>query len=232
MIAATPNRTLPLESGDRLSLEEFERRYFAMPEVKKAELIEGEVHMGSPVHLIHHGQPHADLQCWMSIYRIATPGVGVGDNSSFRLDKKNEVQPDIALFIEPEFGGRIRPGRKSIMDGAPELIAEISGSSASIDLNRKLKVYRRNEVKEYIVWRTYDDALDWFSLQNGEYVRLAADPADGLLKSTTFPGLWLDPVSLLKRDMPAVLAALNRGTTSPEHAAFVRQLAAKRTTAP
>lgn len=38
----------PLENGDRLSREEFERRYEAMPHVKKAELLEGVVHMGSP----------------------------------------------------------------------------------------------------------------------------------------------------------------------------------------
>ena len=33
----------PLESGDRLIRAEFERRYQAMPHVKKAELIEGVV---------------------------------------------------------------------------------------------------------------------------------------------------------------------------------------------
>jgi hypothetical protein len=225
MIATTAKRILPLEAGDRLTLNEFERRYFAMPEVKKAELIEGEVHMGSPVSLKLHAEPHADLQCWMTTYRAYTSGVGVADNGSFRFDKKNELQPDMALFIQPEFGGRISLGKRSIMDGAPELVAEISGSSASIDRNRKLKVYRRNGVQEYIVWRTYDAALDWFTLQNGEYVPLQADPADGLLKSAAFPGLWLDSVSLLKRDMPAVLAALNRGTALPEHTAFVQKLA-------
>jgi Uma2 family endonuclease len=229
MIAATAKRTLPLEAGDRLTRNEFERRYFAMPEVKKAELIEGEVYMGSPVDVSYHAMPHADLQGWLFNYRIVTPGAGLADNGSFRFDKKNELQPDMALFIQPEFGGRISLGKRSIMDGAPELVAEISGSSASIDRNRKLKVYRRNGVQEYIVWRTYDAALDWFTLQNGEYVPLQADKSDGLLKSAAFPGLWLDSVSLLRRDMPAVLAALNRGTASPEHAAFVQKLASQRT---
>ena len=47
----SPNRpatTPPLEPGDRLSRAEFERRYVAMPHVKKAELIEGVVYMPSP----------------------------------------------------------------------------------------------------------------------------------------------------------------------------------------
>ena len=41
--------TLPLENGDRLTRAEFERRYAAMPRLKKAELIEGIVYVPSPV---------------------------------------------------------------------------------------------------------------------------------------------------------------------------------------
>lgn len=41
--------TPPLENGDRLTREEFEIRYSAMPELKKAELIEGVVYLASPV---------------------------------------------------------------------------------------------------------------------------------------------------------------------------------------
>jgi hypothetical protein len=36
-----------LESGDRLTRQEFERRYTAMPNLKKAELIEGIVYKSS-----------------------------------------------------------------------------------------------------------------------------------------------------------------------------------------
>jgi Uma2 family endonuclease len=217
---------LPLENGDRLTRREFERRYFAMPDVKKAELIEGVVHMGSPVSPEFHGEPHSQLNGWMFTYWLATPGIGVGDNGSFRLDKKNELQPDLAMYVRPEFGGRVQRGRKKLMNGAPELIAEIAASSASIDLNRKLKVYRRNQVHEYFVWRTYDEALDWFVLREGQYVPL--QPHDGLLKSTVFPGLWLDAAALLKRDLAAVVAALQRGLATPEHAAFVERLASQR----
>lgn len=47
----------PLENGDHLSAAEFLRRYVAMPEVKKAELIQGIVTMGSPVRFVVHGEP-------------------------------------------------------------------------------------------------------------------------------------------------------------------------------
>jgi len=226
-VVQSPKTVPPLENGDRLSRAEFERRYKAMPRVKKAELIEGEVFMGSPVGWESHGEPQSDLIAWLATYKAFTPGTAVGDNATVRLDAKNEPQPDAALIVRPEYGGQVRKSGKYVA-GAPELVAEVSGSSAGIDLNRKFEVYRRNQVREYVVWRTYDEALDWFVLRGQDFVRLEADPADGFLKSISFPGLWLDATSLVNRELAKVLAALARGTASPEHAAFVVQLAAQR----
>jgi hypothetical protein len=54
-----PTPGLPLlEPGDRLSREEFERRYDRIPQLKKAELIEGTVYMPSPVRAAKHAGPH------------------------------------------------------------------------------------------------------------------------------------------------------------------------------
>src|SRR5713226_5758908 len=79
----------PLKTGDRLTRAEFERRYDAMPDLKKAELIEGVVYMPSPVRLRRHASPHADLMTWLGTYRIHTPGVLVGDNGTVHLDMDN-----------------------------------------------------------------------------------------------------------------------------------------------
>jgi Uma2 family endonuclease len=222
-----PKRTPPLEHGERLTRAEFERRYEAMPHVKKAELIEGEVFMGSPVRLDLHGEQHSKLIGWMIVYEASTPGTVVGDNITVRLDSDNEPQPDAALMIRPEHGGQVIM-EKGYVCGAPELIAEISGTTKKLDFGDKLEVYRRNGVREYVVWRTHDEALDWFVLRDGAFIPLEADPADGLLKSSVFPGLWLDADALLNRDLAKVLAALARGTASPEHADFVKRLAAAR----
>src|SRR5215813_5463025 len=78
-----------LENGDRLTRVEFERRYDAMPEVKKAELIEGVVYMGSPVGILRHSGPHFDTIGWLAQYRASTPGTLGGDNGSIRLDMEN-----------------------------------------------------------------------------------------------------------------------------------------------
>ncbi len=213
----------PLESGDRLSRPEFERRYEAMPELKKAELIEGVVCMQSPVRYHRHGRPHAILIGCLIQYESMTPGVETADNSTARLDLDNEPQPDAMLLIDPARGGQARISNDDYVQNAPELVAEVASSSASFDVNAKLHVYRRNGVREYIVWRVMDCEMDWFLLREGEYDRIQPT-ADGLLHSIVFPGLWLDAEAMIRGDLPTVLAAVRRGTASPEHAAFVRRL--------
>ncbi len=102
-------QTLPsLEPGDCLTRVEFERRYHAMPHLKKAELLEGLVYMPSLVRLQQHGEPHAYLIWWLTSYKIDTPGVITGDNSTVRLDLDNEPQPDALFMIEPGYGGQAR----------------------------------------------------------------------------------------------------------------------------
>ncbi|HEY2785471.1 MAG TPA: Uma2 family endonuclease [Fimbriiglobus sp.] len=209
----------PLQPGDRLTRPEFERRYQAMPQVKKAELIEGVVYMPSPVRFEAHGEEHSDLIGWLVVYKASTPGVRTGDNSTVRLDNENEPQPDVTLIIDPKFGGQTALV-DGYISGPPELVAEVSASTVSIDLHDKLRAYQRNGVAEYIVWRTEDGAIDWFVLREGKYEPLPPD-ADGLWKSPRFPGLWLDGPAMARGDMPAVFSALHRGLVSPEHQAFV-----------
>jgi Uma2 family endonuclease len=212
-----------LEPGDHLTREEFERRYEAMPDLKKAELIEGVVYMPSPVRLDQHGSPQAALIGWLWYYWVFTPGVRVGDNTSIRLDLDNEPQPDGLMIREPRQGGRVVIGPRGYIESAPELVGEVAASSASFDLHTKLRVYRRNQVQEYIVWRVEDSAVDWFVLRQGDYARLPLSP-EGIYHSQVFPGLWLDPAALVRTDLPAVLRVLQQGISSPEHSAFVAEL--------
>ena len=74
----------------------------------------------------------------------------------------------------------------------------------------------------------FEQEIRWHILVNGRYQLLPPD-ADGIWRSRAFPGLWLDGAALLKRDMPRVLAVLQSGLALPEHQAFVKQLAEKRT---
>ncbi|MEM9451399.1 MAG: Uma2 family endonuclease [Cyanobacteria bacterium P01_E01_bin.6] len=198
----------PLENGDRLTRSEFEHRYQAMPHIKKAELIENTVFIASPLRAKGHGKPHAHIMGWLVAYEAATPGVEALDNPTVRLDMDNEPQPDALLRIEQ--GGQSTISKDDYVEGAPELIVEIAGSSASLDLGAKLNVYRRNQVQEYLVWRVYDSELDWFQLSDGQYIPIGAD-ADNIARSVIFPGLWLDTTALISGHLSQVFDVLQQG---------------------
>jgi Uma2 family endonuclease len=209
----------PLVAGDHLSRADFERRYHAMPHVKKAELVEGIVYMPSPV-CTPHGKYHATIVGWLFTYTAATPGVLLFDNTSLRLDSRNEVQPDAMLLMEKSRGGRCRLGDDGYAEGPPELVVEIAASSAAYDLHSKFRAYQRNKVQEYLALLTYEKRVAWHELAQGRYVPLQPDD-DGILRSRVYPGLWLDTNCLWADDLTGLLAVLREGLASPQHAEFV-----------
>src|SRR5947207_2745886 len=179
----------PLQNGDHLTRDEFERRYAAMPRLKKAELIEGVVIMASPVTAAHAAAQMA-INGLLFFYAAGTPGVSYGDNATIRLDADNEVQPDGLLRIEPAAGGKSRLARDGYYDGPPELILEIAYSTVAHDLHEKFKMYRRNKVPEYLVWQIQEERLECFAYRSGKYANLPVE--GGVIRSHVFPGLWLD----------------------------------------
>src|SRR5215210_7250042 len=167
MSATTTVRPI-LESGDRLTRDEFHRLYCARPDLKRVELVEGVVYVGSPVSMRFHSQPHARVMTWLGVYWSKHPEVQVGDNGTVQLDAKNEVQPDACLWRDEPEGPQVSaPG---YLQGAPQLVVEIAASSASYDLHDKKEAYRRNGVREYVVWRVLDGAIDWFRLEDRQYL--------------------------------------------------------------
>ena len=212
----------PLENGDRLTRHEFERRYVLRPDLKKAQLIEGVVYMPSPVPLVH-AEAHAAVQGLLGLYSAFTPRVSAADNATVRLDLDNEPQPDALLRIASDAGGRSRVSDDDYLEGPPELIAEITATSASIDLHDKLRAYRRNHVQEYVVWRTYDQCIDWFELADTAYRLLPTDDG-GVIHSRAFPGLRLASRALLNKDLASALAVLQTGIESAEHGQFIAGL--------
>ena len=218
----TSEKVPRLHAGDRLTREEFERRCESMPEVKKAELVEGVVYMPSPVSAEDHGEPHFDFNGFLFTYRVQTPGVRGGDNSTLRLDLDNMPQPDGYLRIETECGGQTRMV-EGFLEGGPELVVEVAASSASYDLHDKLNAYRRNGVQEYVVWRVWDRQIDWFELSHGRYQPLTADE-QGVYRSRILPGLWLDAAAVINGNLSQAMSVLQQGMDSDEHREFVQGL--------
>lgn len=197
-----------LEPDDHLIREEFHRRYGARPDIKKAELIGGVVFVPSPVRADLHGAPHAAVAGWLFAFKARNPAVHVSIDATIFLDADDvhdEVQPDACLWIDEPGGPRLT--KDHYLKGAPQFVVEIAASSASYDLHEKKEAYRRNGVREYVVWRMLDRAIDWFELRTGVYLLREPD-ADGIVASTRFPGLRLDVPSMLAGDAARVLGAL------------------------
>ncbi len=195
-----------LENGDRLNRDEFEQRY-TLSKIKKAELIEGIVHVASPLRFTPHGKPHSNIITWLGTYQATIAGLEVGIEPTVRLDDDNEPQPDAVLF---RVDGNAKIDDDGYISGAPELIAEIAASTVSYDLHSKKRIYEINGVKEYIVWRTLERQIDWFVLENSKYNKLEPDES-GIIRSQEFTGLWLNVSAILSSDMSAVLKTLQTG---------------------
>jgi hypothetical protein len=214
-----------LVEGQRLDQPTFHALYEAMPPGTRAELINGVVRMPSPVGLPH-GRAHVPTVVWLSYYEENTPGVEALDNASTALGPKSEPQPDALLRILPESGGRTQPDPR-LVHGVPELLVEVAHASRYTDLGPKFDDYERVGVLEYVVRSIEPDEVLWFVLRKGRFVDLEPGP-DGIYRSAVFPGLWLDPQALLAGDTRRLRAVLDLGCATPEHAAFVAQLAAAR----
>ena len=214
----------PLEPGDRLDQQTFHARYEAMPPGTRAELVGGVVYMPSPAKLPH-GRHQAAVVGWAWTYSTGTPGVILCDNATAILGPDSEPQPDALLTLPAAGGGRTRSDAAGYLVGPPELVAEVASSTESYDLHAKKADYERAGVLEYVVAALRQAQVFWFVHRDGRYEPLPPGP-DGIYRSETFPGLWLDPAALLAQDGVRLLDVLRQGMATPEHAAFAAKLAA------
>ena len=223
--AVTWQERPPLNSGDHLKRAEFHRRYGMYPEIKKAELIEGVVIVGSPVHE-RHARPHFEFSAVLGFYFVHTPGLLGGDNQSVLLDEDNELQPDLFVGIDKARSGQSEMNELGHLSGAPEFVVEVAASSAAYDLHSKLNVYRRNGVLEYLVLLAFEREMRFFRLIEGEYIAVEPD-TEGVLRSRVLPGFWFRSDWFWEGRLAELLQLVQEGIDSAEHKAFVDSLTAR-----
>jgi len=214
----------PLRPGQRLTVQEFLRRWEAMPELKFAELIDGVVYMPSP-QTKDHGRAEIRIDTWLGTYIADTPGCDAGSQSTW-LMLQSAPQPDCYLWVRHEYGGQSTTQGKYHI-GAPELATEICLTSAGYDLGVKKALYQTAGVREYIAILMEEEEIRWHRLVKGEY-ELCRPTSRGVFHSRVFPGLWLDGPALWNYDVARLLHTLERGLRSADHAAFVKKLAARK----
>ena len=215
-----------LHDGAQMDRATFHALYLQTPEKFKAELIDGVVFVACPVSR-RHSNSHGTLMMWIGVYEAHTPGVDKSNDGTVYLTQdRDEVQPDVCLYVLPECGGQLAYA-DDYLAGGPELVVEVGVSTRNLDLRQKRQAYERGGVREYVVLAPQTSELFWFENRDGQLVRCEV-PEDGIYRSTAFPGLWLDAAAMLANDSHRVLLTLNSGLADPTHAAFVAELAGRR----
>jgi Uma2 family endonuclease len=200
---------LRLQPGDTMTSAEFLRRAEACDGDERVELIDGIVFMFPPLST-EHAAPDSIIGMWLSYYVAYTEGTEHYPNTTLIIDGKSTVQPDSILCTTPQDGSRLSITKRGrYLSGTPELVCEIANSSVSIDLHRKLEVYQRAGVQEYLVWRIRDKVFDWFVNERGSFIPQKPNAA-GLLSSRVFSGLVLDTHALLAFNRAAILRGLEK----------------------
>lgn len=214
------NGKLPLlYDGLRLDRVTFHRLYEASPELKRVQLIEGIVHMPSPMRFVQHANPQTCINGWLFCYVTQTPGVNTGGSATLKIDDENEFEPDGMLFYD---NGQLIIADDGYLEGVPELAVEVTASTFTIDSKEKFRVYEKHGVKEYLLWNTEAGTITWYARHKDKFVPMKSNRA-GILKSKIFPGLWLEVAAMREGDMTQVMKTLYEGLASAPHRQYVKR---------
>jgi hypothetical protein len=219
----TENGIPLLVNGERMKQPEFHRRYEAYDEDEKWELIGGIVYKAPSMLSLRHSDYDGAIGFVLEMYRLVTLGTQALHNATAILDAESEPQPDLGLRILPEYGGQSRTTPDDYLQGAPELLVEVTHSRRALAMHGKRDDYQRTGVLEYLVVCMEEQEVHWFHFPSGESIQ---PNRQGVSRSRVFPGLWLDVAALLRLDAPRLMDVLQQGLASRAHAAFVKRLQA------
>jgi Uma2 family endonuclease len=209
-----------LVNGESMSQPEFHRRYLAGSDGTRWELIRGTVFQVPP-RTEPNGRYTALLGGLVTHYELSTPGVCPALGITRILGDRSEPQPDLIMRLLPGYGGLAKLDEDQYLVGPPELVVEVAHSTRSIDMNGKRADYLAAGVQEYLVLCVEEEEIHYFHFPSKQ--KLKADKA-GVWKSRVFPGLWIDGPALIACDGLRLVAAVQKGLATPDHADFVRRL--------
>jgi Uma2 family endonuclease len=197
-----------LKARQRLSQTEFHRRYEAMQTDDTFELVNGVVYLKP-----RKSYPHARLIYFfgglLTEYELATPTVDGLLNVTLIVSPTCEVQPNLVLRLEPEFGGKSLVVNDFLSGGA-ELLIEIADKPSPVNVSLKPKEFSRSGIGEYLFLGVRDQDARHFSAKSGwEATRMR----EGTWKSVALPGLWLNLTAVFAHDSRKALQTLRRGLT-------------------
>ncbi|HVT80521.1 MAG TPA: Uma2 family endonuclease [Phycisphaerae bacterium] len=185
--------------AEKVRREEF---YDWLTEDRKAEFINGEVIVHSPVTLRHEGAS-SNLFRLLSIY-VDRKGLGrVGHEKLLVSLTRNDYEPDICFWKSSKADSFVQDQLKF---PAPDLAVEVlSPSTEKIDRKVKFEDYAAHGTDEYWIVDSEQGTIEQYLLTGEEY-RLAVKVAHGPIRSRAIAGLEFPVPAAF--DAQANLAAL------------------------
>ncbi len=178
------------------------RRYERLPEVKRAELLEGTVCVHPP--LIYSLSHRRTLLTYLLVrYQMLHPETETVGNTTWLIDGENVAQPDSSYRVKR--GGSSWLDQEGFLRGVPEMVFEVTS-----DIHSRKDLYQRVRAQEFVHWRVEFEAIDFYRLDSGSGVFLKEQPdADGVWRSWVFPGLALDVDALFRNDLNMAAARIS-----------------------
>jgi Uma2 family endonuclease len=190
--------------GRVLSQEQRKRRQFhdSLTEDQKAEFINGEVVVQTPVK-IEHEFVSSNLQVLLRTFVLKRDLGYVGHEKLLVSLTRNDYEPDVCYWSK-EKAAAFQP--KQVTFPAPDFIAEVlSPATEGIDRSIKFEDYAAHGVEEYWIVDAEKKFVEQYILE-GEAYRLAQKTNSGRLVSQAVPGFALPAQALF--DQKAHLEAL------------------------
>jgi len=182
---------------DILAEEQTQRQRFydTVAEDAKAEFINGEILIHSPVKL-EHNRVSKLLLVLLDTY-VSTRDLGfVGHEKLMISLTRNDYEPDICFFGKPK-AEHFTPDQ--VRFPAPDFIAEVlSDSTEANDRGIKFQDYAAHDVAEYWIVDSAQQMVEQYCLQEGAY-HLMFKVNSGVLKSVAVPGFVLPVRAIFDR---------------------------------
>lgn len=154
---------------------------------RRADLINGQIHMHSPVNLRHARLVNFMDRLLAAYIRRQKLGELHRETVAVRLSSRNVFLPDLSFFTNEQ---KVRL-KETHAPFAPVFVLEaLSPSSRERDLKKKFPAYEENGVEEYWVLDP-DRRKHQFFRREGDFLA-EVQPADGRAESSVIAGFWVE----------------------------------------
>lgn len=156
-----------------------------------------------------------DLAMCINEYRVRTVGLYACISVGVKIGDVL-VYPDMIVMINYGSKKQCDPDYdNNYFVGPPNFVLDIEDPHSDLVKERK-KLFADSGVEEYLIVDERLRKIEWNRLIKGRFKTVKPDK-DGVIKSSSLPGLWIPINALKKRDNWAMMASIEHGLTRRGH---------------